>query len=86
MDFMTVDQAHAAGVHIPGRAGSTSSLDPNIPWPVVDFVPTSHTSDPQSIRNLIPEMTASVDNAYDKPEATRNQVPLILAWVRLIGS
>lgn len=84
MDFMTVDQAHAAGVHIPGRAGSTLSLDPVIAWPVVDFVPSSHTSDPQYIRHLIPEMATSVDNAYDKPEATRNQVPLILAWVRLV--
>lgn len=78
---MTVKAAQARGIDIPGKAETISELDQDLVWPVVDFVPAKHAAGRQYARSLIPRMSVSVMNAHNKPEATSQQVPLVLAWV-----
>ncbi|WWD16729.1 hypothetical protein CI109_101160 [Kwoniella shandongensis] len=83
VDFMTIADAMAEGVSLPAAAFG-GAPDPNTAWPVVEFTPSKHASGKQSKRVIIPQMSVDVLNALGKPEATRHQVPLILAWALTI--
>ena len=83
---MTIASARLRGIEIPGKAETISRLDQNRVWPVVDFVPAKHAAGPQFARSLMPQMSVSVMNFHNKPEATRHQVPLILSWVSWLSA
>lgn len=48
-------------------------LNPRTAWPIVEFIKGKQ-------RFLLPPMDFSVENANGKVEASRSQIPLILAW------
>jgi hypothetical protein len=82
-DYLTIDDAHAQGIYIPARV-LTAMPDYSQKWPVVDFIPPPHVTpvngEAKHIRTLIARMAVTVDNASGDMEATRNQIPLMLAW------
>jgi ATP-dependent DNA helicase PIF1 len=77
---MTISEARQASVYLPPRAGFYHH-HPDSVWPVVKFMYSKHARGQQYDRAIIPGMSVDVMNADHKPEATRDQVPLILAWV-----
>lgn len=76
---MTVEEAQEEGVYVPNPGALVS--DPSGRWPVVEFVPSRHTTMAQYKRTIMPVMRIEVLNADSKPETNRVQIPLILAWV-----
>ncbi len=80
VDFLKIADAAARGVYLPSKAVFFSP-SPDVAWPVVEFIPAKHAPIPRAKRTLIPQMAVDCMNASGKPEATRHQVPLILAWV-----
>jgi hypothetical protein len=83
VDFLTVPDAAQKDIRPPGVA-AMFSVDPNVAWPVIEFIPAKHASRPQAKRVIIPQMSVDYLNASGYPEATRHQVPLILAWVSIV--
>nr|XP_019009026.1 uncharacterized protein I206_05666 [Kwoniella pini CBS 10737]OCF47807.1 hypothetical protein I206_05666 [Kwoniella pini CBS 10737] len=83
VDFMTI--AEALAVNIRPVSGSFGlSPDTKVRWPVVEFIPSKFASGNIAKRVLVPQMTVDVLNASGRPEATRHQIPLILAWALTI--
>ncbi|KAK8861367.1 hypothetical protein IAR55_002186 [Kwoniella newhampshirensis] len=83
VDFMTLADAMAEGISSPAAAFG-GAPNPETAWPVVEITPVKHASGKHSKRVIIPSMSVDVLNAQGKPEATRYQVPLILAWALTI--
>lgn len=72
---MTVEEGTTAGIMIPPDLREL----PKRRWPVVKF--KSHRNSPLRYPEiLVPLMTVTVENANQETEASRLQVPLILAW------
>ncbi|WVR08357.1 hypothetical protein IAU60_005412 [Kwoniella sp. DSM 27419] len=83
VDFMTLSEASQHG--IPPAAGSFGMIpDERVSWPVVEFVPSRFAAGKHAKRVLVPPMTVDVLNAMGQSEATRHQIPLILAWALTI--
>ncbi|WVF68806.1 hypothetical protein IAT40_003579 [Kwoniella sp. CBS 6097] len=83
VDFLTISEAATQGISPP--AGSFGAApNPMTAWPVVEFVPAKYASGKQAKKVVIPVMTVDVMNAQGKAEATRLQIPLILAWALTI--
>jgi ATP-dependent DNA helicase PIF1 len=80
VDFMTLADAKQEGIYLPPRA-ALYSHPPSSVWPIVKFAYSKHAQGQQYDRAIVPGMSVDVMNAKHKPEATRDQVPLILAWV-----
>lgn len=82
-DFLTLSEAHTAGVYVPERAFREGPSD-KVAFPVVDFAPPSHLSTggkrAKVVRALMPQMTVTVNNAQGNVEASRSQMPLVLCW------
>ena len=82
-DFLTLPEAHQAGVYVPERAFREGCSD-KVNFPVVDFAPPAHLTTggkkAKTIKALIPQMTVTVNNAQGGTEAARTQVPLVLCW------
>ncbi|KAK4687337.1 ATP-dependent DNA helicase PIF1, partial [Tremellales sp. Uapishka_1] len=83
VDFMTIPDAVDQGVLFPNSAAHFSPAR-DVAWPVVEFIPSKHAGVRQAKRVIIPQMAVDVLNAQGDPEATRHQVPLILAWALTI--
>ncbi|WWC65515.1 uncharacterized protein I303_108133 [Kwoniella dejecticola CBS 10117] len=83
VDFMTISEALSANIH-PVSGSFGSSPDPKVFWPVVEFVPSRFATGRVAKRVLVPQMAVDVLNASGRPEATRHQIPLILAWALTI--
>ena len=77
---MTIPEAARNGVFPPPKATFWSPSQ-MVSWPVVKFIPAKHASRLPPKQVLIPQMGVDCMNAMGTPEATRLQVPLILAWV-----
>lgn len=79
---MTIAEAQQAGVYIRGSGISMQQdmQQAEQKWPVIEFVPSKHATGRHYPRTLISGMCVDVKNADGDPEATRHQVPLILAW------
>jgi hypothetical protein len=78
---MTAKEAIKAQVYITERImGGIQALDPNVRWPVIEFVKAKYSSGPHPTKTLITQMIVDVTNAQGTMEAAREQVPLILAW------
>lgn len=76
---MTRDEARQEGVSFPD---STDHITNEVEkWPVVEFIPSRHSSATKYARTIIPQAYIDVYNANNQVEATRLQVPLILSWV-----
>ncbi|GMK58364.1 hypothetical protein CspeluHIS016_0503960 [Cutaneotrichosporon spelunceum] len=73
--FMTPDAAREAHVVVPEEFDSVYDARK---WPVVRFKP--HRKGARWPDILVPPMTVSVEDANQQVEASRTQVPLILAW------
>lgn len=82
---MTGSEATAQGVDIPSKAKNIASVGNN-KWPVVEFVPSKYFGLEQYQRTWMPRMQVDILNQDDTVRASRNQVPLILAWVSLYAS
>lgn len=67
-------------VHIAAKSLPACAMLPKIAWPVVEFVRSKHATGPYHPKTLIAQMSVDVTNAQGSAEATRHQVPLILAW------
>ena len=80
VDFMTIPGAKQNGIHIPPQA-MWFKLSEVVLWPVIEFVPAKYAAAPTPKKVLIPEMVVDCNNAQAEVEASRRQVPLILAWV-----
>lgn len=82
-DFLTIAEAHTAGIYVPDRAFREGPSD-KVAFPVVDFAPPAHLSTggkkAKVTRTLVPQMTVTVNNAQGDTEASRSQVPLVLCW------
>ncbi|WRT69352.1 uncharacterized protein IL334_006336 [Kwoniella shivajii] len=83
VDFMTLSEAKAAEIYPPAN-NSGSNPDQKVAWPVVEFVPSKYASGRLAKKVIIPQMQVDVLNAWGSPEATRHQIPLILAWALTI--
>jgi hypothetical protein len=74
---MTPEEARKAGTII-----VPSEFEDNAPqgrkWPVVRFKPHRNSEPWPDI--LVPQMTVTVENANQEVQASRQQIPLILAW------
>jgi ATP-dependent DNA helicase PIF1 len=81
VDFMTLPQAAQKGnVYLPSRA-AFGSPNPAVEWPIVEFIPPKHAGVKRDVsRVLIPQMCVDVMNANGTEEASRYQVPLIVAF------
>jgi ATP-dependent DNA helicase PIF1 len=81
VDFMTLPQAAQKGnVYLPARA-AFGNPNPAVEWPIVEFVPPKHAGVKRDVsRVLIPQMCVDVMNANGTEEASRYQVPLIVAF------
>lgn len=78
---MNAKEAIKAQVYIPERImAGIQAMDPNVRWPVIEFVKAKYASGPHPPRTLITQMEVDVTNAQGTMEAAREQVPLILAW------
>lgn len=78
---MTVAEARKAQVYIPSRGeAACATSPPETKWPVVEFIRSRYATGVHYAKTLIPQMSVDVTNAQSTPEATRHQVPLILAW------
>ncbi|WWC93163.1 uncharacterized protein L201_008131 [Kwoniella dendrophila CBS 6074] len=83
VDFLTISEAMANNIHpVSGNFGYAP--DPKVRWPVVEFIPSKWASGQVAKRVVVPQMSVDVLNAQGKPEATRHQIPLILAWALTI--
>lgn len=49
-------------------------------FPVIEFAPSKHGKEKVPRQFLMPAMSIDIMNANQEPEATRFQVPVILAW------
>ncbi|WVW86550.1 hypothetical protein I302_108600 [Kwoniella bestiolae CBS 10118] len=83
VDFMTLSEASAVNIH-PAAGNYGSAPDPKVAWPVVEFIPSKHASGKVAKRVVVPQMSVDVLNAAGRAEATRHQIPLILAWALTI--
>lgn len=73
---MTCEEGTAAGIMIPPEFNWTL---PERKYPVIKF--NSHRNAPTRYPEiLVPRMTVTAENANQEVEASREQVPLILAW------
>lgn len=79
VDFLTREEAEQARVPEPTLARYFSPPR-NVKYPVIRFAPMTHCSEDPPPRMLIPALDNDVTDSLDNREATRNQVPLILAW------
>lgn len=79
VSFATVAEAASAKVHIPSLSAYWSP-PPDVLFPVIDFLPTRHSTSNTLRRKLVPRMGVRVETAMRKLEAEQIQVPLILAW------
>lgn len=78
---MTIEQARAAHVYIPPKAEGSVAISPSeTMWPVVEFLKSRYATGIHYPRTLVPQLSVDVINARGTAEATRHQVPLILAW------
>lgn len=50
-------------------------------FPIIEFVPGKYAQSPTPKKVLIPPMLLEMKNAENGMEASRQQIPLILAWV-----
>ncbi|BEJ16842.1 hypothetical protein CspHIS471_0602430 [Cutaneotrichosporon sp. HIS471] len=73
--FLTPDEARKANVIVPSEF---EDIHRDRQWPVVRFKPHRRSEPWPDI--LVPQMTVTVENANQEVEASREQVPLILAW------
>jgi hypothetical protein len=80
VDFVNLTDAVAQDIKIP-MASTKYPADSRVKWPVVEFIPPRH-ADPANVykKVVIPVMSVDMMNAQGTSEATRAQVPLILAW------
>lgn len=84
MGFANVAEASMQGAYVytdtrDNREGSPPPAASTDRWPLVQFKEhRSHSHLPRLV--LVPEMTLTLDNADGDPEASRTQIPLILAW------
>ncbi|OCF40183.1 hypothetical protein I317_06007 [Kwoniella heveanensis CBS 569] len=83
VDFLTISEAAEHGIS-PPACSFGAAPDPKIAWPVVEFVPAKYASGRQPKKVIVPMMTVDVLNASGQAEATRMQIPLILAWALTI--
>ena len=75
-----MEAAQKAGIHIPVRA-LFHHHPPDSIWPLVKFNKSRHAVGKHHDQVLLPAMLVDIKNAQGDPEAAREQVPLILAWV-----
>nr|XP_019000033.1 uncharacterized protein I203_07567 [Kwoniella mangroviensis CBS 8507]OCF63494.1 hypothetical protein I203_07567 [Kwoniella mangroviensis CBS 8507] len=83
VDFMTLSEASSVNIH-PAAGNYGSAPDPKVAWPVVEFIPSKHAIGKVAKRVVVSQMSVDVLNAAGRPEATRHQIPLILAWALTI--
>ncbi|KIR52308.1 ATP-dependent DNA helicase PIF1 [Cryptococcus gattii Ru294] len=83
VDFLTIPDAIKRGIHLPEAAikGQTSM---DLEFPVVAFAQSKFARKKVPERVIIPSMSVDILNALGQPEATRYQIPLILAWALTI--
>lgn len=79
VEFLTRKEAEKADVPEPSLA-SWFNPPRNVKYPVVRFAPMVHCLVDPPPRMLIPRLSIEVTNSDNKIEATRQQIPLILAW------
>lgn len=79
VDFLTRSEAEKAHVPEPSLA-SFFSPPCDVKYPVIRFAPMAHCLQDPPPQMLIPALYIDVTNTQNKVEASRHQVPLILAW------
>lgn len=87
MGFVNVAEATKMGAYVfsdargvrEGSGGCQPKPAADEYWPLVQFAEhRAHSNLPKLV--MVPQMTLTVDNADGRLEASRTQVPLILAW------
>ncbi|OXH20987.1 ATP-dependent DNA helicase PIF1 [Cryptococcus neoformans] len=83
VDFLIIPDAIKRGIHLPEAAmkGQTSM---DTEFPVVAFAQSKFARKKVPEKVIIPSMSVDMLNALGQPEATRYQIPLILAWALTI--
>ncbi|WVN90430.1 uncharacterized protein L203_105666 [Cryptococcus depauperatus CBS 7841] len=83
VDFMTPEKAYNIGALLTG-SNTSPYLDKRHEFPLVRFATSKYACRPKPKVVLVPLMTVDCMTPAGHPEATRHQIPLILAWALTI--
>ncbi|WVQ78705.1 hypothetical protein IAT38_000792 [Cryptococcus sp. DSM 104549] len=82
VDFKFIDEVRKEGIPIPSSVYYPAIQE--FAWPVVEFVPSKYAKSQEKQLLYLPPLTVEFLNAKGEAQATRHQVPLILAWALTI--